>query len=145
MTKLLLIRIAFKSTYTIGRLYVDGNYFCDTLEDPVRDLPETCPGTSNNTSCSCKEKLYSETAIPAGTYKVTVDISPKFKRQLPRLHKVPHFTGILIHRGNTAKDSAGCILVGQNKKVGRVDNSTYFEERLVELLKYETNIQITIQ
>ena len=131
MKKLLLRRIAKKPTYTIGKLYVDGTYFCDTIEDKVRDLPR-------------EPKVYGETAIPAGTYKVIVNISPKFKRLLPRLLNVPYFDGILIHRGNTEKDSAGCIILGENKVVGKVINSTGYEQRLVELLKNEKDIQIEV-
>ena len=131
MKKLLLKRIAKKPTYTIGKLYVDGIYFCDTIEDKVRDLPH-------------EPKVYGETAIPAGTYKVIVNMSPKFKRLLPRLLNVPYFDGILIHRGNTEKDSAGCIILGENKVVGKVINSTGYEQRLVELLKNEKDIQIEV-
>mgnify|MGYP001141460460 FL=1 len=118
--KLQLKRVALRDTYTIGKLYVDGQYWCDTLEDRVRDL-------------SREKKVPGETAIPAGTYDIVV-ISPKFKRLLPRLLGVPHFKGILIHRGNTDKDSAGCILVGENRAVGKVLNSTYWEKRVTEHL-----------
>ncbi len=119
--KLQLKRVALRDTYTIGKLYVDGQYWCDTLEDRVRDL-------------SREKKVPGETAIPAGTYDIVVNISPKFKRLLPRLLGVPHFKGILIHRGNTDKDSAGCILVGENRTVGKVLNSTYWEKRVTEHL-----------
>lgn len=119
--KLQLKRVALRDTYTIGKLYVDGQYWCDALEDRVRDL-------------SREKKVPGETAIPAGTYDIVVNISPKFKRLLPRLLGVPHFEGILIHRGNTAKDSAGCILVGENRAVGKVLNSTYWEKRVTEHL-----------
>ncbi|MFH8142361.1 MAG: hypothetical protein K1V88_02920 [Muribaculaceae bacterium] len=119
--KLQLKRVALRDTYTIGKLYVDGQYWCDTLEDRVRDL-------------SREKKVPGETAIPAGTYDIVVNISPKFKRLLPRLLGVPHFKGILIHRGNTDKDSAGCILVGENRAVGKVLNSTYWEKRVTEHL-----------
>ena len=88
--KLKLKRIALRDTYTIGKLYVDGQYFCDTLEDRVRDLTK-------------EKKVPGETAIPAGTYNMVVNVSPKFKRMLPRLLNVPQFDGILIHRGNTAR------------------------------------------
>ena len=80
-------------------------------------------------------KVYGETCIPFGTYKIVVNMSPKFKRELPRLLDVPSFEGVLIHRGNTAKDSAGCILVGENKAAGKVLNSTLYEERLVKMMK----------
>lgn len=134
--KLVLKRIAKRDTYTIGQLYIDGRYWCDTLEDRVRDL-------------SKERKVAGETAIPAGTYDVVVNISPKFKRLLPRLLRVPHFEGVLIHRGNTAADSAGCILVGENKAVGKVLNSTVWERRITEYLLEAQNkgedIKITIE
>lgn len=117
----MLERVARRDTYTIGKLYIDGQYWCDTLEDRVRDLDK-------------EMKVPGETAIPPGTYDVVVNISPKFHRLLPRLLRVPHFEGILIHRGNTAKDSAGCILVGENKIVGKVINSTFWEKRTTEML-----------
>jgi hypothetical protein len=132
MIRLLLKRIALRDDYTIGKLYIDGSYFCDTLEDRVRDLAK-------------EAKVPAKTAIPSGTYKVMVNTSPKFKRLLPRLLDVPHFDGILIHRGNTPEDTAGCILVGENKQIGKVLNSTYYEERLVEILKTDRNITIEIK
>nr|WP_317042349.1 DUF5675 family protein [Bacteroides ihuae] len=138
MIKLLLKRVARKPGYTIGKLFMDGEYFCDTLEDTDR-LDE---GMSLDEIKKLKQP--GQTAIPEGKYKVIVNVSPKFKRLLPRLQNVPGFEGVLIHRGNTAKDTAGCILVGQNKKVGMVLNSTYYEERLVELLKHDDNISIEI-
>lgn len=115
-------RIAKKPLYTIGRLFVDGKYFCDTLEDRCRDLDK-------------EEKVMNETAIPEGTYEVIVNVSVKFKRKLPLLLNVPHFTGIRIHRGNTDKDTFGCILVGENRQVGRLINSTGYELRLTKLLE----------
>lgn len=119
--------------YTIGKLYLNGKYFCDTCEDTVRDLNK-------------EEKVYGQTAIPAGTYKVIVNRSPKFKRDLPRLLDVPYFEGVLIHRGNTAADSAGCILLGENKRKGMVLNSTPYEIKLVQLLKADKEeITITIK
>lgn len=120
--KLKVKRRFLKSGYTIGRMEVDGNYFCDTLEDRVRDL-------------SREKKIPGETAIPAGIYDVVVNISPRFKRKLPRLLNVPGFEGILIHRGNTPEDTAGCILVGENKVKGRVINSTPYELRLTEMIE----------
>lgn len=116
-------------SYTIGSLSIDGKKFCDTLEDRVRDL------NKNGVFDGDEKKVYGETAIPYGTYDVVVDYSPKFKRELPRLQNVRHFEGILIHRGNTAEDSAGCILVGENKVKGKVINSTPYEKELVRILK----------
>lgn len=125
--ELLLKRIALKPTYTIGKLYIDGRYICDTLEDAVRDL------NKNGVFDNGERKIYGESAIPYGTYEVTLKVkSPKFSQKasytwckgyLPRLLNVPSFEGILIHAGNYAKDSYGCLLVGENKVVGAVINS----------------------
>ena len=120
--KLKVERCFFRPEYTIGKLEVDGEFFCDTLEDRVRDL-------------SREKKVLGETAIPAGCYDVVVNWSPRFQRRLPRLLNVPGFEGILIHRGNRAKDTAGCILVGENKVKGEVVNSTAHEIRLIALLE----------
>jgi hypothetical protein len=128
--KLKLKRRFFAEEYTIGTLSIDGVQFCDTLEDKNRDHNKD--GDLNDPG---EGKVYAKTAIPFGTYKVIVNRSPKFKRELPRLLDVPHFEGILIHRGNTAKDSAGCILVGENKIKGQVINSTQYENELVKRLK----------
>lgn len=127
--ELLVKRIAFRPTYTIGRMYVNGVKFSDTLEDPNRDL------NKNGVFDNGEKKIAGNTCIPFGRYKVIVNMSPKFKRELPRLLNVPEFEGILIHRGNTAKDTAGCILVGENKEVGKVLNSTPYELKLTKLLK----------
>lgn len=123
-------RYAFLSTYTIGRMLINGKYFCDTLEDQVRDL-------------TSEKKVYSKTAIPAGKYEVRVTWSPKFKRNLPLLLGVPYFSGIRIHRGNKADDTSGCILVGENKVKGMVINSTGYELTLTKLLSGKVaNIEI---
>lgn len=127
--KLELKRRFLGESYTIGSLSIDGKKFCDTLEDKVRDL------NKNGVFDGDEKKVYAETAIPYGTYNVVVDYSPKFKRELPRLQNVKHFEGILIHRGNTAEDSAGCILVGENEVKGKVINSTPYEKELVRILK----------
>jgi hypothetical protein len=120
--EMILKRRFFGETYTVGTLFVDGARFCDTLEDRVRNLAK-------------EAKIAGETAIPAGRYRVTVSVSPKFGRELPRLQGVPQFEGILIHRGNTPKDTAGCILVGENKVKGQVVNSTGYETELVRRCK----------
>jgi len=125
-------RVYYGKDYTIGKLYVNGAYFCDTIEDPVRTLK------------SKEDKVPGKTAIPPGIYKIILNESPKFKRILPRLIDVPFFDGILIHRGNRASDSEGCIIVGENKIKGKVINSTYYEEKLVELLKNAEDIEIEI-
>lgn len=148
--KLTLKRIALKPTYTIGKLYVDNHYFCDTLEDKVRDLNKD--GGLNDAG---EGKVYSSTAIPYGTYKVTMDVqSPKYSQRasyawckgyLPRLLNVPHFEGILMHSGNDATHSAGCILVGENRVRGQVLNSMNTLKRLVGILKGADDITITIE
>ena len=129
-------RLFLKDKYTIGRLYADSVFLCNTLEDPVRDFNK-------------EEKVYGETAIPYGTYKITVRWSQRFKRRLPFLENVKHFTGIAIHRGNTPADTHGCILPGENKAVGKVLNSTKYEKTIIEMCdkatanKEEVIIKIT--
>lgn len=125
--KLFLQRIAQTPEYTIGRLYINDNFFCNTLEDAVRE-----------------EKIAGKTAIPEGIYNVVVNHSPKFKRDLPLLLDVPNFEGIRIHRGNTVKDTSGCILVGLNRVKGKVLDSTKYELELTRILK-STNEDITIE
>ena len=105
--KLKIKRIYKTNTLTIGELFVDGRYVCDTLEDRCRP---------NGV------KVKGKTAIPSGTYRIDMDtVSPKFSRysqykriggKLPRLVDVAMFDGILIHIGNTVADTDGCILVG---------------------------------
>lgn len=129
---------------TIGDLFIEGKFFCNTIEDAVRKLPATCPHTSKGQSCKCKGKIYAETAIPAGTYKVTMEYSPRFKRKLPLLHNVPHFIGILIHSGNDESDSAGCLIVGNNTIKGKVTNSRVTSDKLNAILSKETQITIEI-
>ena len=103
------VRRTFKGPdYTIGKLYIDGHYLCDTLEDTVRPA-----GT----------KIAGKTAIPAGTYKVKKTMSPRFKKILPEILNVPGFSGVRIHNGNTADDSSGCVLLGLNKVKGKVLDS----------------------
>ena len=127
--ELQLKRIARRDTYTIGHLYIDGEYFCDTIEDRDRGLRQDLPLSVNKA-----RKRPGETAIPTGRYQVTLGVqSPKYKERqqykfcngyLPRLLNVPAYEGVLIHIGNTAADSAGCILVGRNTQVGKVLKST---------------------
>lgn len=136
-------RIARKPTYTIGRLSIDGRYFCDTVEDKDRDL------NRNGVFDSGETKVYAQTAIPNGRYRVTMGVqSPKFSRRaeynwwkpngrygmLPRLIDVPHFEGILIHAGSSARSSAGCIIVGRNTVVGGVTDSMATCRKLYPLL-----------
>lgn len=126
--------------YTIGTLCIDGEWFSDTLEDPDRDLNQ------NGKFDNGEFKVYGNTCIPYGKYKIILNYSNKFKRVLPLLLDVPNFEGIRIHRGNTPKDTLGCILVGENKVKGQVINSTKYEEKLVDILKkaIDNNQSITI-
>ena len=142
--KLLLKRKFKGEKYTVGDLFIDGEFFCNTIEDAVKPLPLTCPNTPKWESCKCKEKVYAQTAIPAGAYKITLERSPKFKRILPLLHNVPHFLGILIHAGNTERDSAGCIIVGRNTVKGKVLQSKDTLEALMKRLENEKEITIEI-
>lgn len=139
--KLVLKRIAKKSNYTIGKLYVDGTYFCDTLEDTDRGLSDSMKITEIQS-----KKVYGETAIPTGVYDITLNVySPKFGAKsfykevcngyLPRLLNVKGFDGILIHSGNKPTDTLGCILVGENKAVGQVLNSQTTFKKLYTVLK----------
>lgn len=127
--RLTLHRTDLRVGYTAGQLYVDGSRFCSTLEDTNRD--EDRDGRFGGG----EEKVYGETCIPFGEYRVRVSMSPKFKRELPEVLDVPHFSGIRIHRGNTPKDTLGCILVGERVEDGYLYNSTPYETRLTQLLK----------
>ena len=108
----------------MGTLYIDGELFCNTLEDKVADM------NRNGELDGTERKVPGKTAIPYGTYKIFYGWSPRFGRNLPRLLHVPAFDGILIHPGNTAEDSAGCILVGRNTEVGRLTQSRLYSDEL---------------
>jgi hypothetical protein len=84
-------------------------------------------------------KVFGDTCIPVGTYNIVLTLSPKFKRILPRLENVNNFAGVLIHAGNTKKDTEGCILVGINSEIGKVTNSKYYEKLLVDKLNEAKN------
>ena len=126
---LTLKRLNLTPNYTEGELYVNGVYFCKTLEDTNRDLNKNGQFDNN------EKKVYGETCIPYGKYKVILSYSPKFKRELPEILEVPDFQGIRIHRGNKIADTLGCILCGEKVKNGYLSNSTPYEIKLVELLK----------
>ena len=149
--ELKLKRIARRDTYTIGHLYIDGERFCDTCEDTDRGLRQDLPLSVNQA-----KKRRGITAIPVGRYRVTLDVkSPKYSKKkqydfckgfVPRLINVPAFEGILIHIGNTAADSEGCILVGRNTKVGMVLESAKTFKALYEVLRKATDpIYITVK
>lgn len=114
-----------KAEYTIGILYINGVYFCEVLENPVRP-----------------EKILGHTAIPAGTYRIDMNtVSPRFKGRawaveyngiVPRLLAVPNYTGVLIHPGNTTADTTGCLLPGRNRAIGKVLDSQTTYKRLMD-------------
>ena len=134
-----------RPNYTIGIMSIDGKRFCETLENVDRNL---------NSSMSVEQikdiKKPNETAIPTGTYKVTLDIfSPKFGNKsfykktcngkLPRILNVKGFDGVLIHCGNTNLDTSGCILVGRNLEKGKILKSQEIFEKLYKVLKENKN------
>lgn len=141
--KLVLKREHLKDDYTIGKLYINSVYFCDTLEDKVRDLNKD--GDLNDLG---ETKVYGKTAIPYGTYNITLDVaSPKFSKypfyrsicegKLPRLLDVPHFDGVLIHVADGPKGAdllEGCIGVGKNTiKGGLTEGKKTFENLYLAL------------
>lgn len=136
--KLELKRIALKPNYTIGKLFINGTYYCDTIEDKVIDL------NKNGKFDDGLTKVMHQTAIPYGTFKVVVNHSPKFNRELPRLLDVPYFEGILMHNGSDQNSSSGCIIVGENKTVGKVTNSTFYMNNLTARIKDAQNKGETI-
>lgn len=150
MIKLKLQRTFKGVSYTIGKLYLNDKYFCDTLEDTDRGLKSTMSVEEIE-----KIKVYSQTAIPTGTYKIDMNtVSPKFKDRvwakpyggkLPRLINVKGYSGVLIHVGNKPEDTLGCILVGENKVKGQVINSTAAFNRLMTELSRDSNIELTIE
>ena len=137
--KLLLRRLYRKDTYTIGKLYIDGGYFCDVVEDRDRGLTQDM-----SLSEIKKIKVMHETAIPYGKYKVILSYSPRFKRILPAILNVLGFEGIRIHNGVNAKSSSGCLIVGRNTIKGGVTRSKEYMERLIDILKKANTIEIEI-
>jgi len=156
--RLLLKRIFKGSEYTIGRLYTEINgqmiLFCDTLEPIDRGLKKT-----QSEAVIKSRKVKGKTAIPIGTYAITLkEQSPKFRLRywakfcdgyLPTILGVPCFSRVLIHVGNTVKDTEACVLVGNNRVKGKVLDSAYTFERLYKKLKAADDrgetLSITIQ
>lgn len=95
MDTLILNRKIYSDTSTVGDLLLDGQVFCQTLEDTCR-----------------RNKLPGITAIPPGVYRVVIDYSKRYSRFMPRILDVPGYSGVLIHWGNYPKDTDGCVLVG---------------------------------
>ena len=142
-----LIRKYFTDTYTIGKLNVDQEYLCDTLEDRVRNLSDkNHDGDFNDEG---EGKVYGKTAIPGGRYQIKLAFWEKHHRQCPLLQNVPGFTGIFIHAGNVPEDTEGCILPGENKAKGQVLYSRYhlniIENLIREAIFDEREVWITIK
>ena len=139
--EMILTRIAKRKDYTIGRLSVDGTFFCNTLEPTWRDYEHGA------------YKIKGRSAIPEGRYAVVISYSPKLKQWLPLLLGGPEFNkrwqGIRIHAGNSAKDTAGCILVGENRKEGQVLDSRLWlhrlKRRITEAKARDEAVWLTIQ
>jgi len=148
--KLRLHRSYRGQTYTIGHLYVNGEYFCDTIEDTDRGLDDSMTEAE-----IVRRKILSVTAIPTGTYHIDMNtVSPKFQYKtwaqryngkVPTILSVKGFSRVLIHTGNSERDSEGCVIIGENKVKGQVINSQVtFHKLMSVLLTDKENITITI-
>ena len=148
----ILTRIAKRKAYTIGRLSIGESYLCDTLEPTVLELKTKVSKASVLRSPKKVESL-KPFAIPEGRYAVVISYSPKFKAWLPVLLGGPDFNhlfkGIRIHAGNTAEDTAGCILVGRNQQVGRLFESRKWlyelKQKIVEAKARDESVWLTIK
>ena len=145
MLEFLLHRKYLKEEYTIGNLYYrkgegEWEWLCNTLEDKTRDMNK-----DGDLDDSGEEKVYGKTSIPYGRYYFTLTHSPKFGMITPLLHDVKHFTYIRIHRGWTAKNTEGCILVGKNTAVGRLTESEEHFDKLMALLDENKQRKYTIE
>ena len=128
--KILLERDIRMPHFTLGKMYIDGQFSFYTCEDLIREIPGVDVA---------EWKVSDSTAIPKGTYRIIITFSNRFQKPLPLLLDVPGFTGIRIHAGNTAEDTSGCILIGTARSKGGVVNSqlamSVFMPALGEALK----------
>lgn len=116
--------------YTEGKLYIDGAYFCDTLEDQDRGLYQ------HMSLAEIKAvKVYGETCIPYGTYKVELSYSPKFKKIMPAILDVKGFTGVRIHNGVDKNSTLGCVIIGKKWQDGKVTKSRDTFAKLMQILQ----------
>lgn len=128
--KMLLLRDTLGEKSTLGKLYVDRAFECETLEDKVRE----------NGRPVAEWKIKAQTAIPSGTYKVTLAPSPKRGgRIMPLLLAVPGFVGVQIHSGNTHEDTEGCILVGSWREGATIRGSRLAYENLFPKIQRAVN------
>ena len=138
--ELILKRTPSTSNYTEGKLYINGVYFCDTLEDKDRGLLQTMSVDTIKTM-----KVYKETCIPYGKYKVILSMSKRFGKVMPELLDVKGFIGVRMHSGNTIYDTEGCILVGIKSSDGIIANSRKTFNALMNILKTQTLITLKIE
>ena len=138
--ELKLIRTKSNNEYTEGKLYINGVYFCDTLEDKDRGLLQSMTVDTIKTI-----KIYKETCIPYGKYKVVLSMSKRFGKVIPELLDVKGFIGVRIHSGNTIYDTEGCILVGIKSSDGVIANSRKTFNALMNILKTQTLITLKIE
>ena len=118
-------RYKLTDTQTIGKMYLNDEFFCDTLEDTYRG--------QNLTNL----KVDGATAIPNGNYKCELTYSTKFNNTYPKLFNVPFFQGIRIHTGSSEKDTEGCILVGDYNNGKWSANSSYVQKLRAILPQYQ--------
>lgn len=128
--KILLKRESYTKGYTHGKLFIDGAYFCDTLEDEDRFLEKN------------GVKIPSQTCIPRGTYKLELTFSNRFKTILPEILNVPYFTGVRMHAGNTKADTDGCILLGIYYDKGQIGSSRITTLKFIDTLQTPAFIEI---
>lgn len=122
--KLEVIRLTTRDGYTPGELTIDGQHFCWTLEDAIREVPGKAP---------VEWKVYGSTAIPQGTYKLTINWSNRFKRQMIEILNVPGFAGIRIHNGPTEKSTDGCLLVHYQRNPADLRLKDYDRSAMLEI------------
>ena len=122
------------NNYCIDKLYINGKYFSDVLEDPDRGLTDTMSLEEIK-----KIKIKGNTCIPYGTYNITITYSPRFKKNLPLLNNVKGFDGIRIHSGNKPQDTEGCLLPGFNKVKGQVIDSRVTTDKLIAQFQQALN------
>ena len=130
--RIIVYRTFLAEGFTLGRMYFDTadgkpRYVCDTLEPQVR-----------------QKKMAGMTAIPEGTYKISLRYSQKFGKQMPFLVGVSGFSGIMIHPGNHVKHTQGCILVGEllSKNRGIIQKSAdTFRRVLGDIRSYYRNME----
>ena len=122
------------NNYCIDKLYINGKYFSDVLEDPDRGLTDTMSLEEIK-----KIKIKGNTCIPYGTYNITITYSSRFKKNLPLLNNVKGFDGIRIHSGNKPQDTEGCLLPGFNKVKGQVIDSRVTTDKLIAQIQQVLN------